>query len=128
MIERLEAVRVDRIGGLEMGAIPVIVAVTHRSASTIRPLPGFFVRKAVKDHGTKRSIEGAADIEGKNVVIVDDVTTTGESAMVAVQAAKNAGATVTLVLSIVDRCEGAEAFYRKRGIPFASIFTAKDFL
>ena len=72
-----------------MGAVPLVTTVTLLSAETRRPLPGFFVRKAVKDHGTKRKIEGTSElIAGKRVAILDDVTTTGEFAMLAVRAAR----------------------------------------
>ena len=78
ILDRLEAVEIEYIGGLEMGAVPLVTTVTLLSAETRRPLPGFFVRKAVKDHGTKRKIEGTSEsIAGKRVAILDDVTTTG---------------------------------------------------
>jgi orotate phosphoribosyltransferase len=100
------------------------------SQSTEKPLPGFFVRKEVKDHGTMKLIEGFArdeDIKGKRVVILDDVTTTGGSAMIAVTAARDAGAKIVLVLSIVDREEGAPQFYEQNGIPFEWFFRASEF-
>jgi orotate phosphoribosyltransferase len=92
-----------------------------------RHLPGFFVRKAVKDHGTKKRVDGA-DIAGKTVVILEDVTTTGASALDAVKAVQDAGARVALVLSILDRGEGAADLYAKAGIPFKSLFRAEEFL
>jgi orotate phosphoribosyltransferase len=128
VLSRLEGIKVDLIGGLEMGAVPLISTIVVRSAISGRSLPGFFVRKSVKDHGTKRLIEGTGAIAGKNVVILDDVTTTGESAMIAVWAAQKAGASVTLVLSIVDRQEGATNLFKKEGVPFAYLFTADEFL
>jgi orotate phosphoribosyltransferase len=128
VLSRLEGAAVDLIGGLEMGAVPLISNVVMRSLATHRPIPGFFVRKSVKDHGTKKLIEGTNDIAGKSVVILDDVTTTGESAMVAVWAARKAGATVALVLSVVDREEGAAQLFKKEGVPFAHLFTAREFL
>ena len=91
-------------------------------------MPGFFVRKTVKDHGTKKLVEGLSDIAGKRVVIVEDVTTTGGSAMKAVEALTAAGATITLVISILDREEGADKLYADAGIPLASLFKASEFL
>ena len=91
-------------------------------------MPGFFVRKAVKDHGTKKRIEGPENLRGKRVAILEDVTTTGGSAIQAVEVAREAGAEVVLVLSIVDRLEGARELFAKAGVPFASLFTADDFL
>ena len=95
-----------------MGAVPLVSAVTVLSLTKPKRLPGFVVRKQVKDHGTKKTIETGEDLNGKNVVVLDDVTTTGESAMHAVEAAQQAGANIILVLSIVDREEGAAEFYK----------------
>jgi orotate phosphoribosyltransferase len=130
VINRLEGVKVDYIGGLALGAVPLIAAVCVLSASRSRPLPGFFVRKEIKDHGTKKLVEGVedADLKGKSVVILDDVTTSGSSAMIAVETARKAGATIILVLSIVDRGEGATELYKKERIPFEALFTAEEFL
>jgi orotate phosphoribosyltransferase len=119
---------VDAIGGLEMGAVPLQTAVTMVSGQIGRPLPGFIVRKAVKDHGTRRKIETAIDLKGKNVLVLDDVTTTGESAMEAVTAARQVGANVLLVLSMVDRGEGAEQTYQREKIPFDRLFHIREFL
>jgi orotate phosphoribosyltransferase len=125
---RLKGTPVERIGGLELGAVPLISPISTESfLNGPRPIPGFFVRKKVKGHGTQRLIEGD-DISGKNVVILDDVTTTGNSAMIAVRAAQEAGAKVLLVLTIVDREEGAEQTFAEVGIPFLSLFTASEFL
>jgi orotate phosphoribosyltransferase len=119
---------VDYIGGLELGAVPLVIATAMASAATARPIPGFFVRKAVKDHGTRKRVEATGDISSKNVVILDDVTTTGGSAMEAVTAARAAGANVVLVLSVVDRREGAAEFYQQQGIPFDWVFRIDEFL
>jgi orotate phosphoribosyltransferase len=127
ILQQLQGVTADCIGGLEMGAVPVIAPVAMRSPEFGRRLPGFFVRKAVKDHGTKKRVDGA-DIAGKTVVILEDVTTTGASAMDAVRAVTEAGAKVALVLSILDRGEGASDLYAKAGIPFKSLFRAEEFL
>jgi orotate phosphoribosyltransferase len=87
------------------------------------------VRAQVKDHGTQRRVEGTAEsLAGKNVVIVEDVTTTGGSASTAVEAATAEGANVVLVLSIVDRLEGAVENFKNRGIAFQAIYTADEFM
>jgi orotate phosphoribosyltransferase len=127
ILQQLQGVKADCIGGLEMGAVPLVAPVAMRSVEFGRRLPGFFVRKAVKDHGTKKRVDGT-DITGKTVVILEDVTTTGASAMDAVKAVEDAGANVTLVLSILDRGEGAAELYAKAGIPFKSLFRAEEFL
>ena len=127
ILQEIHDVKADCVGGLEMGAVPLIAPVAMRSPDFGRRLPGFFVRKAVKDHGTKKRVDGA-DIAGKTVIILEDVTTTGGSAMDAVRAVEEAGAKVALVLAILDRGEGAADLYAKAGIPFTSLFRAEEFL
>lgn len=125
---RLPDERVDYVGGLELGAVPLISPIAMLSAEKGRPIPGLIVRKNAKEHGTKRLIEGVDDLHGKNVVVVDDVTTTGGSAMTSIQALKDEGANILLVMSIVDREEGAADLYARDGIPFKPLFKANEFL
>jgi orotate phosphoribosyltransferase len=130
VLHELQNTWVDYIGGLAMGAVPLVSAITILSYQFGCPLPGFFVREKPKDHGTKKLIEGLAEgesLQGRRVIIVDDVTTHGGSAMKAINAARNAGGEVVLVLSVVDREEGAEDFFRQQSIPFKWIFRASDF-
>ena len=85
----------------------------------------FFVRKAPKEHGAKLAIEGLAkgeSLAGKRVVVVEDVTTTGGSAMKAVDALRQTGAEVALVLTMVDREEGADVTFKEAGLPFRSLY------
>jgi orotate phosphoribosyltransferase len=122
---------IDYIGGLEMGAVPLAGAIAQLSWIKGHPIAAFFVRKKPKEHGARLAVEGLSkgeSLEGKRVVIVEDVTTTGGSALIAVKAARDAGANVVLVLSVVDRQEGAEAAFAEAGVPFRSIFTAAEFL
>jgi orotate phosphoribosyltransferase len=126
ILNDLQGVQVDCVGGLVMGAVPIVSPVVMKSHEFGRSLRGFFIRKETKDHGTKKLIEGD-DIKGMNVVILDDVTTSGGSAMQAVTIAEDAGANVTLVLSIVDRDEGASDLYAAEGIPFKRLFRADEF-
>ncbi len=127
ILQALRSVKVDAVGGIEMGAVPLIAPVAMRSLAFDRRLCGFFVRKTVKGHGTTKLIDGAS-IAGKDVVILEDVTTTGASSLLAVKAAREAGAMVSLVLSIVDRGEGAAELYAEAGVPFKSLFRAEEFL
>ena len=128
LLERIGQVRCDLVGGLEMGAVPLISPINAKSHRDGRPIAGFFVRKQPKGHGTKKRIEGTTDVAGKAVVIVEDVTTTGGSAMKAVEELKEAGATISLVISILDRQQGAADLYKAAGIPFESLFKASEFL
>ena len=131
LLDHLSDRQVDYVGGLAVGALPLISTLTMLSHQKGKPVSGFFVRKEVKDHGTKKLVEGLGEgesLKGKKVVIIDDVTTTGGSSMIAVDAAQQSGAEVILGLSVVDRDEGAAACYGKRNIPFEAVFSARDFL
>jgi orotate phosphoribosyltransferase len=131
MVRALDDVDVDYVGGPEIGAVPLVGAICQLCHVEDRPINGFFVRKAVKDHGAKKTIEGlcgSESLRGKNVAIVEDVTTTGDSAMRAVDVVRAEGANVVLVLSIVDRQEGATENFNKAGLAFRSLFGADEFL
>jgi orotate phosphoribosyltransferase len=130
ILDALEGSKVDLIGGLEMGAVPLATAVAVASHAQGRPLQAFFVRKQAKEHGAKKLVEGLAPSEnlaGKRVVILEDVTTTGGSAMKAIEAVKAEGAIVDRVITVVDRLEGAADSFRAAGVPFTAILTAADF-
>jgi orotate phosphoribosyltransferase len=130
-LEALANEKLDAIGGLEMGAVPISGAVAAMSWIAGKPLPNFFVRKKPKEHGAKLLVEGlmkGESLSGKNVAIVEDVTTTGESALKAAVAAQESGAKVALVLTIVDRQEGAAETFQKAGFRFQPLFTADEFL
>lgn len=129
-LSRIDREKVDYIGGLEMGAVPIIAAVAAISQSRHTPVETFFVRKEAKKHGTREVIEGLSPAEtlaGKNVLIADDVATTGGSIMKAIEAARAAGATVDTALVLVDRGEGAAEFLAERGVALLSIFKGDDF-
>jgi orotate phosphoribosyltransferase len=114
------------VGGLELGAVPIAVAIAMKSAETKRPIDAFFVRKEVKDHGTAKLIDGNF-VPGSKVIVLEDVTTTGGSAMKAVKAVRDQGGTVTKILTIVDRLEGARDNLKKEGLELVSLFTNDDF-
>ncbi|MGB3865808.1 MAG: orotate phosphoribosyltransferase [Xanthobacteraceae bacterium] len=129
--ETLKDDRLDYIGGLEMGAVPLAGAIAQLSWQRQAPIAAFFVRKKPKEHGARLAIEGLTKTEslrGKRVVIVEDVTTTGGSAIKAVDAVRDAGAEVVLVLTMVDRDEGAAATFAGAGLAFRSLFKASEFL
>jgi orotate phosphoribosyltransferase len=95
------------------------------------PMQAFFVRKKPKEHGARLSVEGlmpGETLRGKRVVIVEDVTTTGGSAMKAVEAARESGAEIAFVLTIVDREEGATEAFAAQGLDFRVIYRASEFL
>ena len=116
--------KVKAIGGLTMGADPIVVAVSVASGD----LDGFLVRKAEKAHGTGRRIEGFQE-KGARVAIVDDVCTTGSSTVQAIEAAREFGFQVVGVLCLVEREEaGGRANVEKAAgpAPFVSVFTASE--
>src|ERR1700683_4491678 len=108
--EALKDDGLDYVGGLEMGAVPLARAIAPLSWIKGHPIAGFFVGREPKEPGSKRAGEGLAKGEspqGKRVVIVEDVTTTGGSALKAVEAVREAGGGVVLVFIMVEREEGA---------------------
>ena len=117
---------VDSIGGLELGAVPIISNVVQRSWPE-RPINGFVVRKEKKGHGTDKKIDGNFT-PNTAVVLFDDVTTLGGSVMQAVLAVRAQGATVKKIITVVDRLEGAEENLRREGIELVPIFTTRDLL
>jgi orotate phosphoribosyltransferase len=115
------------VGGLTLGADPVAYAIAHAATAAGRTLDAFTVRKEAKGHGTGRLIEGNL-AAGNAVVVVEDVITTGDSALRAVAAAAEAGARVIGVLSLVDREEGGRDRIEEAGLDVAALFTATELL
>ena len=131
LFDRLLSEKIDYVGGLAIGAIPLVSNLAAYSYYKNQKIPGFFVRDKVKDHGTKLLVEGLPKdqtLQGSKVVILDDVVTTGGSALKAVNAAQEAGAAVILVLALVDREEGGAETYAKAKIRYEAIFKASEFL
>ena len=126
ILDLLEGEEIDGIGGLAVGAVPIVAAVCVRSHLR-HPLRGFFVRQDEKKHGTESAIGGHLP-EGSRVVLFDDVTTSGGSVLKAAEAVRARGCTVTKVITIVDRLEGAGATLAKHGLELIPIFTRDDFL
>jgi orotate phosphoribosyltransferase len=125
--EFMRNIGVRTVGGLEVGAIPVVSAVAFASYSSGHPVDAFFVRKQVKGHGARELIDGELK-DDADVLIVDDVTTTGGSILRAIDnASTERRFTVRWALSIVDRDEGGAQNLGARGIALASIFTKSDF-
>ncbi|MGP3989023.1 orotate phosphoribosyltransferase [Streptomyces sp. 3N207] len=113
----------DAVGGLTLGADPVATSMLHAAAARGRHLDAFVVRKAGKAHGLQRRIEGP-DVAGRRVLIVEDTSTTGNSPLTAVEAARQAGAEVVAVATIVER--GAAGAMERAGMPYVYAFDLDD--
>jgi len=110
-------------GGLTLGADPVVCAMLHASVDTSQPLDGVIVRKAAKDHGLQRQVEGP-DLRNKRVVAVEDTSTTGGSVLTAVEAMESAGGEIVGVAVIVDR--GARSAVEAAGYPYRAALSLSD--
>ncbi|MEE9301511.1 MAG: orotate phosphoribosyltransferase [Alphaproteobacteria bacterium] len=126
ILESLSGEHVDYIGGLEVGAVPIAACVSQKSHQTGRPIPAFYVRKNPKEHGTRKLIEGQIG-KGAHVVLVEDVTTSGDSVLKAVEAARNFGCSVTKVITVLDRQEGAAENLASHDVSFVSLLSADEF-
>ena len=127
ILEKLKALGPlpDAVGGMSIGADPITSAVVTMAGVEGLPLKGFMVRKESKDHGTKKYIEGPVT-PGQRVVIVEDVTTTGGSSLLAIDRAQEFGLVVERVVTVIDRLAGAQAAFAARGIPLESLVTIRD--
>ena len=117
---------VSAVGGLTLGADPIVAGVCMAAAQNGKNLKGFLVRKTPKEHGERRLIEGPDIAAKERVVIVDDVATSGSSVIKAVEAAREAGFEVVKAVVVMDRGEGAQDNMAKLNCPLFSIFTRKD--
>lgn len=113
------------VGGLTLGADPIANAVLHASVAAGRPVDAFVVRKEPKDHGRGRQIEGA-EVAGTRVVVLEDTSTTGQSALRAVEVLRREGAEVVAVAVIVDRKTGAQAAIEAEGLRWLAAIDLDD--
>ena len=114
------------VGGMSIGADPIVGGMLTVAAERGRALDGFMVRKEAKGHGTNRYIEGPVK-PGDRVVIIEDVVTTGGSALQAVDRVMEFGCQVVLIVGIVDRLQGGEAAFAERKLPFRTLLSVRDF-
>lgn len=117
----------DAIGGLTLGADPVIGAMLSLAGLEDLKLKGFIVRKEAKGHGTRSQVEGPLS-GNERVAVIEDVVTTGGSSLKAIKALKELGCSVTRVLAIVDREEGGRQNLASEGYRLESVFTARELL
>lgn len=117
--------RVDAVGGLTLGADPVSYAIAYASTFTDTLIRAFTVRKEAKTHGTGRLVEGPFR-QGDRVVIIEDVITTGGSALRAVEVVRSFGGIVSGVLAVVDREEGGREALEKVGLQVVALARATE--
>ena len=131
LFELIEAIEppIQGVGGPTLGADPIISAVSYTSYLEANPIPAFIIRKEPKGHGTGKWIEGTAGLPEKaRVVIVEDVVTTGGSAIKAAKKAEEAGFEVVKILALVDRDEGGRKVVEEAGYILEALFTRHDFM
>lgn len=119
------------ICGMETGAIPLVSMVVTLNQTLFvspKPIEGFYIRKRTNGHGTLRQIEYSKPMTGKGVLLLEDVVTTGGSALEAAKLVRAAGAQFVDIVSVVDREEGAAETFRKEGFRFASLYTGSQLL
>ena len=112
------------VGGMTLGADPLVTAVSVVSHLRGRPLPAFIVRKAAKGHGTNQFLEGLSNFKtGDKVALLEDVVTTGGTLLTVIDRVEAAGLTVAAVLTVLDRREGGAERLAERGFPLSAVFT-----
>ena len=118
---------IQAVGGVSIGGDPLVCSVVLRAAAQKDPLLGFFIRKEPKGHGKNLWIEGGKNLErDMNVVILEDVVTTGGSSLKAIEVTEKEGYKVKGIVALLDRLEGGKAAIEARGYSFRSIFTLSD--
>jgi len=126
MLDLVSDLDFDAVGGLTLGADPVATAMLHAAAAAGGRLDAFVVRKAGKAHGLQQRIEGPS-ITGRQVLVVEDTTTTGASPLAAVEAAREDGAVVVAVATIADRATGAgEKITAEAGVEYRYAFSLEE--
>ncbi len=114
------------VAGLTLGADPIVSSVSVVSAYENCPIPALIIRKQAKGHGTQAYIEGPTLSPGATVVVLEDVVTTGKSAMLAVERLRDVGYRVNTIIALVDREQGGAAFYESQGLTFQALFSISE--
>ena len=129
MFEDAMKLKADAVAGVELGGCPLASAVAQVSFAKGSPLDAIYVRKAAKDHGSQRMVEGDTRlVKGSRVVLLEDVVTTGGSTIRAMQTLRLAGHQVVGVLALVDRLEGGREAIEGAGVSLTALFTRRDFI
>jgi len=122
-----KSTEIGSVGGLTLGADPIVSAVSMQSFQTDHPLSAVIVRKEPKGHGTEQWLEGAENLSPETIIaVLEDVSTTGQAAATAVEKLKEAGYQVPCIFTIVDRESGARERFQEAGIEFSAIFSVSE--
>lgn len=128
-LDLLRGIDVQGVGGMTLGADPLVSSVTVLSHLAGRPLPGFIVRKEAKGHGTGRYLEGLGNFApGMKVAMLEDVVTTGGTLIKACERVRDAGLEIVAVCTILDREEGGRENLARAGYDLLSVFTRAELL
>jgi orotate phosphoribosyltransferase len=127
ILDKMQGDKVKAIGGLVLGACPIASAVCVKSFERGTPVNAFYVRKEPKKRGTQKMIEGAVLKPGDRVVMVEDVTTSGQSVINAIELVQGLGCEVIKVITMVDREQGAKENLAKKSLTLDPLFTRHDF-
>lgn len=129
LFEEARKLGAHAVAGVELGGCPLASAVAQTSFDRGAPLDALYVRKAAKDHGSRRLVEGDARLaKGARVVLLEDVVTTGGSTLRAIETLRGAGYEVAGVVALVDRLEGGREAIEAAGAPLVALFTRRDFI
>ncbi len=126
IFERIKSFPVDGVGGMTLGADPIATSVSLISYIKKKPITGFIVRKERKQHGSGQQVEGPLPVGG-NLVVVEDVVTTGGSTIHTINILRSEGYTILKVVALVDRLEGGSEKIVAEGVPFEALYTMNDF-
>jgi orotate phosphoribosyltransferase len=126
MLELMDGQMPPLVGGMAIGADPITASILTLAGIRDIPLRGIIVRKEAKAHGTGKQVEGPYE-PGEELVIVEDVVTTGGSSLRAIEHCEAVGLKVNRVLAIIDRMEGGREAFADRGYELTTLVTIKDF-
>ncbi|MBT5017804.1 MAG: orotate phosphoribosyltransferase [Planctomicrobium sp.] len=126
LLELLKTGEIDAVGGMSIGADPIVAGVLSAAAQKNIDMLGFLVRKESKGHGTNKFVEGPVQ-PGMKVAIVEDVVTTGGSSLLAIERVEEFGCEVVQMLTIIDRMEGGAQNFKDNGYEMSSLLTIEDF-
>lgn len=126
ILDEISGIAIDAVGGKDMGATPIAVSVAIRSHQIGNPIPSFTVRKEPKEHGTRKRVEGPIPAKPSRILIVDDVVTSGNSIIDAVNVVRDLGHTVVMAICVLDREAGAGEKLRAMRIPYQPLVTVSE--